>query len=173
MLNRFGTWEARVKADAAAEVLKNAACTTSRARPAIRERAVAAAKMAVPHDLAKPRADAARRILGAMIAHPELMSGTGRVCATLIRAGGGRVAVKTGAEGFFGGWIPDLGLGIAIKIDDGAGRAAETAIAAVLDRLGLLGNGARGILRAPVLNTRGTVVGERRPAAALDGITIS
>jgi hypothetical protein len=47
LLNRFGTWEARVKADAAAEVLKNAACTTSRARPAIRERAVAAAKMAV------------------------------------------------------------------------------------------------------------------------------
>jgi L-asparaginase II len=148
-------------------------CAAPNFATSLTEFARAAAKMAAPDGLAKPRADAARRILGAMIAHPELMSGTGRACATLIRAGGGRVSVKTGAEGFFGGWIPDLGLGIAIKIDDGAGRAAETAIAAVLNRLGLLGDGARGILRAPVLNTRGTVVGERRPAAALDGISIS
>jgi L-asparaginase II len=129
--------------------------------------------MAAPHALETPRADAARRIIGAMIKHPELMSGTGRACATLIRAGGGCVAVKTGAEGFFGGWLPEHGLGIAIKIDDGAGRAAETAIAAVLERLGLLGEAARGILRAPVLNTRGTVVGERRPAAALMALEIA
>ena len=94
-----------------------------------------------------------------MIAHPELISGTGRACATLIRASGGRAAVKTGAEGFFGGWIPDRGLGIAIKIDDGAGRASETVIAAVLDKLSLLGDGAKGLLRAPVRNTRGTAVG--------------
>ncbi len=129
----------------------------------------AAAKMAAPDGLEQRRADACRRIIGAMIAHPELMSGTGRVCATLIRAGKGRVAVKTGAEGFFGGWIPDLGLGIAVKIDDGAGRGAETVIAALLDKLGLLGDEpkARAILNAPVTNARGAVVGERRPAAAL------
>jgi L-asparaginase II len=129
----------------------------------------AAAKMAAPDDLPKPRADAARRILGAMVKHPELMSGTGRACAILIRSSSGRAAVKTGAEGFFGGWIPEEGLGIAVKIDDGAGRAAETVIAAILDRLGLLGDDAkaRAILRAPVLNTVGDIVGERRPAPAL------
>jgi L-asparaginase II len=128
----------------------------------------AAAKMAAPDALEPVRASACRRIIGAMIKLPLLMSGTGRVCATLIEAGAGRVAVKTGAEGFFGGWLPDLGLGIAIKIDDGAGRGAETAIAAVLDKLGLLGVAARGILRAPVRNTRGATVGERRPAPALE-----
>jgi L-asparaginase II len=122
--------------------------------------------------MASGKSAAAKRILGAMIKHPELMSGTGRACATLIHVGGGRVAVKTGAEGFFGGWLPQHGLGIAIKIDDGAGRASETAIAAVLDKLGLLGDGARSLLRAPVLNTRGTVVGERRPAAALEALKI-
>ena len=142
-------------------------CAAPNFATSLTEFARAAAKMASPDDLPKPRADAARRILRAMIKHPELMSGTARACATLIRASSGRAAVKTGAEGFFGGWLPGLGLGIAIKIDDGAGRAAETAIAAVLDRLGLLGEAARGILRAPVLNTRGTVVGERRPAKAL------
>ncbi len=47
LLNRFGTWEASVNADAAAEVAKYAACTTSRASPAIRDSAVANAKIAV------------------------------------------------------------------------------------------------------------------------------
>lgn len=131
--------------------------------------ATAAARMATPDALPQPRADATGRILGAMIRHPELMSGTGRVCATLIRACNGQAAVKTGAEGFFGAWLPALGLGVAIKIDDGAGRAAETAMAAVLDQLGLLGDDpkARALLRSPVLNTRGTTVGERRSSAAL------
>ncbi|MEI9887911.1 MAG: asparaginase [Rhizomicrobium sp.] len=147
-------------------------CAAPNFATSLTEFARAAAKMAAPDALDKPRADAARRIIGAMIAHPELMSGTGRVCARLIRASGGRAAVKTGAEGFFGGWIPDLGLGIAIKIDDGAGRAAETAIAAVLERLSLLGEAAQDILRAPILNTRGTAVGERRPAAALASLRV-
>jgi L-asparaginase II len=133
----------------------------------------AASRMASGEGLAKPRAAAAHRILGAMIKHPELMSGTGRACATLIRASGGHAAVKTGAEGFFGGWIPGRGLGIAIKIDDGAGRASETVIAQLLDKLGLLGDGAKPLLRAPVLNTRATVVGERRPAAALAALRLN
>jgi L-asparaginase II len=150
-------------------------CAAPNFATSLAEFARAAAKMAEPDGLAEPRADAARRIIAAMIAHPELMSGTGRVCATLIRAASGRAAVKTGAEGFFGAWIPKSGLGIAIKIDDGAGRAAETAMAAVLDRLGLIGGDAKAaaILRAPVLNTRGTTVGERRPAPALATFELS
>ena len=81
----------------------------------------------------------------------------------------GRVAVKAGAEGFYAGWIPGSGLGIAIKIDDGAGRAAETVIAAILDSLKSLDadESAQAILRAPIHNTRGAVVGERRPAPTL------
>jgi L-asparaginase II len=125
------------------------------------------AKFAAPDDLHAGRASACRRIVRAMTAHPELVSGTGRACAILMRGASGRAAVKTGAEGFFAGIIPERGLGIALKIDDGAGRAAETAMAAILDKLGLLGDTARDILRAPVLNTRGAVVGERRIAAAL------
>ena len=129
----------------------------------------AAARMAAPDKLEMQRAKAARRIVASMIAHPELVSGTGRVCATLMRASQGRAAVKAGAEGFYAGWIPQTGLGIAIKIDDGAGRAAETVIAALLDTLKLIDGSlaAQAILRAPILNTRGDVVGERRPSSAL------
>jgi L-asparaginase II len=131
----------------------------------------ALAKLADPSSLPSPRKESASRIVNAMIAHPELVSGTGRACAILMRACDG-VAVKTGAEGFYAAMIPALGFGIALKIDDGAGRAAETAIAALLDKLGVLGDDkcAREILRAPVTNTRGEIVGERRPASALTQI---
>lgn len=131
--------------------------------------AVALARLGAPDRLASTRARAARRIVRAMIAHPELVSGTGRACATLMRACEGRAAVKAGAEGYFAGIVPDKGFGIAVKIDDGASRGAETTIAAILDKLGLLNadTAAREILTMPVKNTRDAIVGERRPAPAL------
>ena len=134
----------------------------------------ALAKMADPSGLPEPRAKAARRIVGAMIAHPELVSGTGRACAILMRAAKGRAAVKTGAEGVFAGIVPDWGLGIALKIDDGATRASETAIAALLEKLGMLhgDSAAAELVRAPVINTRDAIVGERRPAPALNDMAM-
>ncbi|HEY2886317.1 MAG TPA: asparaginase [Rhizomicrobium sp.] len=138
------------------------------------EFARSAGRMAAPDSLPKERAKASRRLLAAMVAHPELVSGTGRTCAMLMRATRGRAAVKAGAEGFYAAWVPEKGLGIAIKIDDGGGRAAETAIAATLEALNLLddANLARSVLQPPILNTRGAVVGERRPAAALAKLTL-
>ncbi|HEY4112461.1 MAG TPA: asparaginase [Rhizomicrobium sp.] len=132
------------------------------------------AKLADPDALAEPRAKAARRIVHAMTAHPELVAGTGRSDTILMRAAKGRVATKAGAEGFYAAIIPEARMGIALKIDDGAGRAAETAIAAILDKLGLLGDDAdaRALVRAPIINTRDAVVGERRPAAALNDADI-
>ncbi len=129
----------------------------------------ALAKLADPSSLDPIRGDAAMRVVRAMVTFPELVSGTGRACAILMGACGGRAAVKTGAEGYYAGIIPERGLGIAIKMDDGAARASETAIAFVLDGFGLLGNDkpAREMLDAPVLNTRGETVGARRAARAL------
>ncbi len=130
----------------------------------------ALASFADPSSLAPGRRGAVERIVSAMIVHPELVSGTGRTCAILMRAAAGRAAVKAGAEGFYAGIVPELGLGIAVKIDDGTGRAAETAIALALQGLGVIdGAGKAGeIVRGPVLNTRNDVVGERRPSAALE-----
>ncbi len=69
----------------------------------------------------------------------------------------------------FAGIIPEAGLGIALKIDDGATRASETAIATILEKLGLLHGDAAALAlaRAPITNTRDAVVGEWRAAAAL------
>ena len=123
--------------------------------------------------LAGGRTPGAARIFGSMIAHPELVGGTLRTCTFLMRATAGRAAVKTGAEGVYAGIVPERGLGIALKIDDGATRAAETAIAAILDKLGMLGDDARDILHAPIFNTRGATVGERRLAPALLGADLA
>jgi L-asparaginase II len=117
---------------------------------------------------APSRAKAMKRIVAAMTTHPELVAGTGRACTILMRSAGGRAAVKTGAEGVFAAIVLERGLGIALKIDDGAGRAAETAMAALLDSLHLLGKdeAARELLHAPIRNTRDAVVGERQPSTA-------
>jgi L-asparaginase II len=116
--------------------------------------------------IAGQRTPGAGRILRAMIAYPELIGGTGRTCTALMLAAKGKAAVKIGAEGVYAAMLPKAGLGIAIKIDDGASRGAETAIAAVLEKLGVIAGGSE-LVRSPVLNTRGTSVGERRPAPAL------
>lgn len=108
----------------------------------------------------------ADRILRCMTAYPELVAGTGRSCTALMRAAGGRAAVKIGAEGVYAAMLPELGLGVAVKMDDGASRGAETAIAVVLEKLGVIAADV-GLARAPVINTRGDVVGEKRPAEAL------
>jgi L-asparaginase II len=87
------------------------------------------------------RADAQRRLVEAMIAHPDLVAGEGRACTELMRACEGRAALKTGAEGVFVGILPEQGLGIALKITDGATRASEAVIASLLVRLGVLDEG--------------------------------
>ena len=97
--------------------------------------ATAMARMANPAGLAPARAAAAAALVDAMRAHPLLVAGEGAACSELMAAMDGRVAVKTGAEGVYAAILPGLGLGVALKIEDGATRASECAIAAILARL--------------------------------------
>lgn len=92
------------------------------------------AKMATGTGLQPVRAKAAKRILDACMAEPFYVSGSGRACNTLMSAAPGRVFAKTGAEGVFCAAIPELGLGIALKCDDGTTRAAEAMVSATLSR---------------------------------------
>ncbi|MEM7188735.1 MAG: asparaginase [Pseudomonadota bacterium] len=133
------------------------------------------ARFAVPQAaFSGARADAATRLVAAMMAHPELVAGEGRACTTLMRACGGRAAVKTGAEGVFVGILPEAGLGIALKIDDGATRGSHAAIAALLVRYGALEAGSPAwatYADAPLLNRRGIDCGRIRAAETLSGAT--
>ena len=129
------------------------------------------ARLADPAKLADRRADACRAITAAMAAHPLMVAGTGRACSALLAAGKGRFVVKGGAEGVYAAAWPEKGLGIALKITDGAGRAAEVAMTHILRRLGALDDEAWQALAAtanPTLrNWKGTQVGEIRAAGAL------
>lgn len=83
---------------------------------------------------AAARGPAARRIIAAVRAHPFMVAGTGRFTTRLMTAVP-RAFTKSGAEGVNCGCVPHAGLGIAVKCDDGAGRASEVAMAAILAKL--------------------------------------
>lgn len=117
--------------------------------------ALALARMADPKDLDGVRAKASGRIIAAMTANPDLVAGPGRFDTITMKAGNGAFVVKAGAEGVYAGIVPGLGLGVALKIADGAKRAAEVAMAAVLKHLGVLDKEAE----TPVLNAAEDKVG--------------
>ena len=123
------------------------------------------ASMADPSRLSNRHAEAATRIRTAMNAEPFMVAGTGRFCTRINGDLAGVAQVKTGAEGVFCAMLPTLGLGVAIKMWDGAGRAAEVAMAALLDHLGVMPAAGRDeVLHPAIRNVVGLLVGEMRPA---------
>jgi len=121
--------------------------------------------------LSPERVKAAARLRTACAAQPWHTAGTGRFCTEVMALLGARAYVKTGAEGMQCGALPELGFGIAIKIDDGASRASEVAMASVIARLLKLADGERAALerfvRPALRNWNGIEVGAVRPAEAL------
>ena len=124
------------------------------------------ARMADTSGLPPERVEAARRIGDAMAAEPLMVDGTGGFATEVMKAVGRDVRVKPGAEGFFCAILPGQGLGVALKIDDGAGRASEVAMAAVLERLGINMSGLERYARPVIRNVAGRDVGSIRPVIA-------
>lgn len=129
------------------------------------------ARLATGIGLAPVRVAAARRLMAAAMAEPWYVAGTGRLCTRIMELGAGRIYAKSGAEGVYVAALPERGVGLAMKCDDGAARAVETLLAALLARhLGA----APGDLDAalvdlavrPVRDFNGTVVGEIRAVMA-------
>lgn len=116
------------------------------------------------------RSDAMVQLTNAMMAHPELVAGEGRACTALMRAGEGTFAVKTGAEAVFTAILPAQKLGVAVKITDGATRASECAITAILCKLGVLDPAHPVVAEVgnPIQkNRRNIITGQIRASAAL------
>ena len=109
---------------------------------------------------AEGREAAADRLVCAVTADPFLIAGTGRLCTEILAASGGRVVAKVGAEGVYSAAIPELALGVAVKVEDGDFKASGTALLAVLDQLAPGAAPVSDDWRVPpVRNTRGVVVG--------------
>jgi L-asparaginase II len=119
-----------------------------------------------PHRFGPEFRAACTRIVNAMIDHPEIVGGTERLDTLLMRAAPGRIVSKIGAEGVWVcGVLPcerwPLGLGIALKIEDGDDKRARPVVAVeLLRRLGVLPEDALADLSPlPIRNRRGDVVG--------------
>ncbi len=117
-----------------------------------------------------------RRLWTAITGRPDLIAGTRRLCTDLMRLWPGGIFAKVGADGVYSAAIPSLGVGLAIKVQDGDGRAVSVALVSVVRQL-LERNGPRAVLDrldsladygAPVVrNTRGETVGHLGAAGKL------
>jgi L-asparaginase II len=114
----------------------------------------------------------AARVFRAMTDHPALVAGSGRLCTELMRLAEGRLFAKVGAEGYYCAGVPARRIGVAIKIEDGAKRAAEPALLAVLRAIDVLSDEdlerLRRFYRPQITNTRGEAVGEIRARVRLE-----
>jgi L-asparaginase II len=129
---------------------------------------LAVARFAKPSELSDDRAHAILRIQQAIIREPLYAAGHGTVVSELNQITNGKVLAKTGAEGVLTAALPELGLGIALKISDGNARARSSALLAILDHMGVLSDAEKRQLKAhiasEVVNSRGLIVGEIRAA---------
>ena len=118
--------------------------------------------------LAAGRLEGSPRIVEAMLAEPYLVAGRDRVCTAVME--GGQAIVKVGAEGLVCAGLPDRGIGVAIKIEDGAARALDPAIVQALVSLGACDPDRVEAFARPAVKGGGRRVGELVPAFDLPSV---
>ncbi|ATW23675.1 asparaginase [Candidatus Formimonas warabiya] len=104
----------------------------------LRAMAFAYARLTAPHKLSATRQAACNYVSQAIMKHPEMSSGTGRLCARIMTAAKGKILAKLGAEAVYCLGLPRLGLGVAVKIEDGADRPIAPAVIEVIKQLDIL-----------------------------------
>jgi L-asparaginase II len=138
----------------------------------LRHLAHAFAKLATGQGLSDDHARAARRLRAAVARAPQMVAGSGRFDSRVMGRLGERVFCKVGAEGMYCAALPEAGLGIAIKIDDGNNaRACEVVMAALIEAWVRLDEAEAGFVRgfsdARLVNWNGIEVGRLRAAPTL------
>jgi L-asparaginase II len=138
----------------------------------LRQLAQGFARVATGIGLSADQARAARRLRQAVARAPFFVAGNGRVDSRVMERLGERVFCKVGAEGVFCAALPEVGLGVAIKIDDGNNsRACEVVMAAVIEARVRLDDDERRFMRGfsdvPLVNWNGIEVGRLQASAGL------
>ena len=102
----------------------------------------------------------AKRIFDSCVKFPEITGGNKSINSILTKISKGKVFVKNGAEGVFVAIIPEKKSALAVKIIDGARRAAEVAIAGLISELKVIQNDQiEKIKKSPVKNSAGQIIG--------------
>ncbi len=159
--------------DAAAAPVGTDGCSIPTYGIALRRLALGFARVATGAGLSDAHAAAARRLRRAVAAAPFMVAGSERFDTRVMQRLGERVCCKVGAEGVYCAALPGRGLGVAIKVDDGATRAAEVAMAAAIDALVSLDDDerafVRGLAEVRLVNWNGLEVGALRASPGLRG----
>jgi L-asparaginase II len=129
----------------------------------LRALALAFSKFSRKGNVNEKRFAAMNTISNAMRKHPDMVAGRSRCCTATMEATD-MLLVKTGAEGVFGGVCLSRGIGFALKIDDGATRAADAALGALLLATGILDDSGyeamEQVYQPAIKNSQGVVVGK-------------
>ncbi len=138
----------------------------------LRHLAHAFARVGTGIGLSPGHARAAQRLRAAVAKAPFMVAGSGRLDTRLMERLGERLFCKVGAEGMYCAALPELGLGVAIKMDDGnTARACEVVLAAVVERLLPLADADRAFLHGfsdlGLVNWNGIEVGRLRASGLL------
>jgi len=138
--------------------------------------ALAMARFADGAGQSAQRIDAIHRIQTAITKNPYLVAGADRLCTDIMQLLAPKVLVKVGAEGCYTACIPEQGIGIALKMDDGQDRGARVALGAVLHALGVISDDVFVALEeylSPVLtNSRGDATGRAEASSDWQNISI-
>lgn len=143
----------------------------------LRHLALAFARVATGHGLSTEHARAAQRLRQAVAREPFMVGGSGRFDTRVMQRLSERAFVKVGAEGVYCAALPQRGLGVAIKMDDGNNaRAAEVVMAALIETLVPLSDDEAvfmSTLSEPQLqNWNGLEVGGLRPTGLLRALSL-
>ena len=112
-------------------------CTLPNPLMPLKKFALAAAHLA-DHEKLNEHSNIAKRIFNSCTKFPEITGGTNSINCILTKLSKGKIFFKNGAEGVFVAIIPEQKSALAVKIMDGAARAAEIAIAGLISELKII-----------------------------------
>jgi len=138
--------------------------------------ALGMARFADPSNLPAEDQDAVEIIGKAVTEHSYLIAGKERLCTALAQQLAPRVLAKVGADGVYAASIPERGLGVVVKVDDGSMKAVNVVLGAVLHLLGEIDEASHEALQryiAPTLtNSRGEAIGRMEASSEWGTATI-
>ena len=134
-------------------------CTLPNPLIPLKKFAFAAAQLADYKKL-NEHSDIAKRIFDSCVKFPEITGGSKSINSILTKLSKGKIFVKNGAEGVFVTIIPEQKSALAVKIIDGASRAAEVAIAGLLSELKIINNEKiNKMKKIPIKNSANQIIG--------------
>ena len=124
----------------------------------------AMAQLASPQKLSQSEQKAASQIFESVTKFPFLTGGTSAPNSVMTDKSAGRFFVKNGSEGVYACIIPETHCSIVLKIADGAMRAADTAMAGIINayetELKIEASGAKHFAELSMKNAAGDEIGK-------------